>query len=311
MSDRNQLPQFDLMDAMEEAVCFLNPENVVIFTNSQAEKVLKAPSSQILERNFLDFFADESKGLIESALIRSKVEGRVRLNTCMSSLDDGREVPVLLRVVQYQDQDANHRGAYAIFLDLTDLNKALREQESLKERNRELEHLVVTCPLTGIYNRRYFELRFAEEVARAKRYRHGMCLGLVDIDHFKKINDTFGHQAGDMALKRFARILRDSVRSTDIVSRYGGEEFAIVFPEAHPEEIMPVCIRMRQKIQRTPINTPKGEIRLTASFGICPYPLDDPEITRADLVSRADESLYRAKEEGRNRIVLYGHPVEA
>ncbi len=311
MPERDQRPQFDLMDAMEEAVCFLSADNEVIFTNSQAEKVLGVSSSEILSRSFLDFFDDQGKGLIEGALVRSKVEGRLRLHTSMRSLKDQRDIPVLLRIVQYQDQENKSQGAYAIFLDLTDLNQALRDQESLKERNRELEHLVVTCPLTGIYNRRYFELRFAEEMARAKRYRHGMCLGLVDVDHFKRINDKYGHQVGDMVLKRFARILRDSVRSTDIVSRYGGEEFAIIFPEAHPEEIMPVCIRMRQRIQRTVVSTPKGDASVTASFGISSYPIDEPNFSRADMISRADDSLYRAKDEGRNRIILYGHAVEA
>lgn len=311
MTERGQLPQFDLMDAMEESVCFLSPDGDVIFTNSQAEKALGAPSSEILQRNFLHFFADETKGLIESAILRSKVEGKVRLHTSIRSMADGHEIPVLLRIIQYHDQDATNQGAYAIFLDLTELNRALRDQEALQERNRELEHLVVTCPLTGIYNRRYFELRFAEELARAKRYRHGMSLALVDIDFFKSVNDNYGHQVGDYVLKRFAKILRDEVRSTDIVARYGGEEFAIVFPESHPEEIMPVCIRMRQSIQRKSFETPRGEIHLTASFGISCVPSEEIGITRNELLQRADECLYRAKEEGRNRIVLYGHPVGA
>ncbi|MCS7307935.1 MAG: GGDEF domain-containing protein, partial [Aquificaceae bacterium] len=169
----------------------------------------------------------------------------------------------------------------------------------LIEINRELS---IRDPLTNLYNRRFVVEFFQKEMERTKRNRHPLSLVLMDIDHFKNINDTYGHNTGDMCLKVFSDILRNNVRSMDIVGRWGGEEFIIILPQASKEEAISISNRIRDKLKEKVIYTDKAEpIFLTASFGIATAPEDGEDMDK--LLTVADNRLYRAKNEGRDRIV--------
>jgi two-component system cell cycle response regulator len=172
-------------------------------------------------------------------------------------------------------------------------------QDQLRERNAELDRMTRTDALTGVYNRRHLEEELTRQYAIARRQRHPVSVLLLDIDHFKQVNDTYGHPAGDLVLREFARRLRDDLRAGDIAGRWGGEEFLVVLPGADLSAAIEVAERIRRATARTPVITAEGEIPLTVSGGCAVGPLDTPD----DQVSRADTALYQAKAAGRDRIV--------
>ncbi|MBW1680192.1 MAG: diguanylate cyclase [Deltaproteobacteria bacterium] len=188
--------------------------------------------------------------------------------------------------------------------------RILELERSLKKANEEIRILSVTDPLTGCYNRGYLMDRLPQEVKKARRYGRPLTLIMGDIDHFKRVNDTYGHQAGDRVLKEFATRIRNSFRAeVDWLARYGGEEFIVVAPDTHFRGGCILAERLRQVIEENPIPLPAEEVRITASFGITcldPKTAED-EITAEILVNLADQYLYQAKEEGRNRVC--GNPL--
>lgn len=171
----------------------------------------------------------------------------------------------------------------------------------LAEARRQLETLSITDPLTGLYNRRQILTRFAEECERAQRTGAGLSCIMLDVDHFKKVNDTFGHQKGDEVLEMVANTASASLRAYDILGRYGGEEFIAVLPDTDLETARAVAERLRLTIQAADVlRTPTGEPHpTTVSLGLTRW---QPGDTVETLIHRADEALYRAKAGGRNRI---------
>ncbi len=161
-----------------------------------------------------------------------------------------------------------------------------------------------TDHMTGVANRLYFTQRFEGEIRRAQNYRQLLGLVMLDIDEFKKINDTYGHAAGDMAIRTFARIVRDVTRSTDLVCRYGGDEFIVLVTFADVRQVVAYIDLLTEKISGAEIAIPRHDarIRLTASGGVALFPHDGRSTT--ELLHAADEALYEAKRRGRNRILL-------
>ncbi|MBZ4422730.1 diguanylate cyclase [Myxococcus sp. RHSTA-1-4] len=190
---------------------------------------------------------------------------------------------------------------------LVEKNRELdRANKELARRREELLALSRTDALTGLFNRRYFEERLNEEFARSRRYGSPLSLVMLDIDHFKRINDTFGHPFGDQVLKAVAQTARARLREVDLLARYGGEELIAILPETGPEDALKVCERVREAIaslgleQPSPDGPPR-EVRLTASLGVATAPAAG--LTSAEeLLRAADVSLYAAKGAGRNRV---------
>ena len=183
--------------------------------------------------------------------------------------------------------------------------RILELERSLKAAVEEIHQMSITDSLTGIYNRGYINERLPQEIRRAHRYGRDLSLVLCDIDHFKRVNDTYGHLSGDAVLKSFARCLAGSIRQqVDWLGRYGGEEFLIVLPETHLEGALMLTERIRQTIESTPIQTSGKTIDIASSFGVvCFSPGTRKEVTTPEaLLQEADNLLYRAKIEGRNRI---------
>ncbi len=176
--------------------------------------------------------------------------------------------------------------------------------ETTKADNARLEVLAHTDPLTQVLNRRALTVRLASELERARRYDSVLTLLMVDLDHFKKVNDTYGHLVGDEVLREVATLLQNEVRSVDVVARYGGEEFVAVLPETSLVGAMTFAERIREHVAATSFATSLVDaLQLTCSIGVSSYPSTTIN-TVDDLFARADEALYRAKADGRNRVCL-------
>jgi len=174
--------------------------------------------------------------------------------------------------------------------------------ETTRAENRRLEALATTDPLTRVLNRRALLDRLNTEVDRARRYESSLTLLLLDLDHFKQINDTAGHLAGDMVLRQIGELLEEAIRKVDIVARYGGEEFVVILPETALEGGVAFAERLRERIALQSFDVGAGRtVHLTVSVGIATFPSALVASTE-DLFARADEALYRAKSAGRNQV---------
>jgi diguanylate cyclase (GGDEF)-like protein len=181
--------------------------------------------------------------------------------------------------------------------------------DTLVTTNKELQELSITDGLTGLYNRRYMMDTLTNEVARAERLEHHFSALMIDIDYFKKYNDTYGHLAGDDLLVKIASVFKDSIRSMDFAARYGGEEFLVMLPEHGADKAMEVAERIRTNIASTTAGDKDGKDPVTVSIGIASFP--DNGVTPAALIASADAALYQGKEHGRNTVVLSGvTPIE-
>ncbi len=178
-------------------------------------------------------------------------------------------------------------------------------QDELREANRQLEALADTDGLTGLFNRRYFDALLLRELQRTARYRTPVGVVLLDIDHFKYVNDTFGHPMGDEVLRNVAKVVSAGVRVTDSTARYGGEEIAIVFTQTTAQGVAEVTERLRSQLEQFEHVYDGHSVRRTASFGVGIIDGRGVPITPKELIERADRALYKAKRSGRNRVVIW------
>ena len=184
------------------------------------------------------------------------------------------------------------------------INRFVEQQKQI-ERLREL---AIHDGLTGLINYQKFHELLETELSRAKRYKTPMSLVFADIDHFKQVNDTFGHLAGDHALKIVSKFLQDIVRTSDTVARYGGEEFSIILPETPLDGAVVATERIRKKVSKYQIDYEDKKFSITLSFGIVCF-TPDQNISKNDLINSADKVLYKAKRSGRNRLCVCKAPL--
>ncbi|HZV82617.1 MAG TPA: diguanylate cyclase [Geobacteraceae bacterium] len=175
-------------------------------------------------------------------------------------------------------------------------------QDELKQSNEMLKQLSNTDPLTKLYNRRYMLDMLEKEIQRAKRKGTRLSLILMDIDHFKKVNDLYGHQSGDQVLVTVAKLAAADLRGYDFTARYGGEEFVIALPETGHDDALMIAERVRHRIELHNFSGMLGTLRVTISMGVATCPTDFIG-SIDDLIREADTALYRAKAAGRNRVV--------
>ncbi|MGD8984658.1 MAG: diguanylate cyclase [Desulfobacteraceae bacterium] len=176
--------------------------------------------------------------------------------------------------------------------------------EALKDKNKELEILSITDSLTGLYNRKHLMESLTKEIGRSRRYERPFALLIIDIDHFKKFNDAYGHLAGDDVLRKMGNVFRESIRNCDYAARYGGEEFIIFMPEIGQDDGVKAAERIRGSVAKEKIDANGHSVTVTISVGIASFPEhgDDAQA----IISKADEALYQAKRRGRDRVVLAG-----
>jgi diguanylate cyclase (GGDEF)-like protein len=186
---------------------------------------------------------------------------------------------------------------------------AVRDWKRSEQRTRDLQTLASVDPLTGLYNRRQFETLARAELGRSQRYMRPCSFLMIDIDHFKRVNDTFGHEMGDWVLKTVASILATARRDADVVARFGGEEFVIMLPETTPEAAATVAERIRMMVSANSMAVGDAKLSLTISAGVGEVTASSPSIEA--VIRDADRALYEAKRTGRNRVCVAKQPLES
>lgn len=201
--------------------------------------------------------------------------------------------------------------AYSIYsYNLEQAKKENRRLEQMvAERTREIEILSNTDGLTGLWNRRYLEEILDRECQRAKRYGHELTILMLDLDHFKHVNDTYGHRGGDEVLRESARRVKTVLRQTDFVGRYGGEEIVVVLTDTNRENALTVCEKIRRTIADAPVTFEGQQIPVTTSIGASSMASAHESVH--DILERADAALYHSKRDGRNRVTMIDGPTEA
>ena len=220
-----------------------------------------------------------------------------------------------LMIFPILDDEQRCRGLYSIESDTPNLFTSYTEQilTTLVENGsvafiravlyQRMERLATTDGLTGLNNHRNFQEQLAQEMERSRRYQRPLALLLMDIDHFKSFNDTYGHPVGDLVLKEIAACIQKSVRCNDIPARYGGEEFVVIIPETDEKGARITAERIRSTIEQHTIISLGRELKVTVSIGCSAFPENAP--SQQVLIDTADKALYAAKERGRNRVILY------
>lgn len=201
--------------------------------------------------------------------------------------------------VTSRDEEGCPSRMVGVTLDITD--KKLYEVQ--------LQHLANTDALTGLVNRRHFFELAQIEFDRAQRYHLPMSIAMLDIDHFKTINDQYGHLVGDHVLFQFSRLFRHTIRNMDLLARYGGEEFVILFPHTDRQEALESAERIRAMIEETSFQLKEGEVHLTISMGIATFS-ERHSADLGEMLEQADKALYLAKDAGRNRVAAWDIPEE-
>lgn len=189
-------------------------------------------------------------------------------------------------------------GSRRAFINLQELEAEIERRKSLES---ELQQQALTDPLTGLSNRRQYELLFRRELDRFRRHGTPLVVGLIDLDHFKEINDNYGHDVGDQVLCHVAELLKKPLRQSDILGRFGGEEFICILPEADLDQARSVAERMRQSLADTRLVQEGNSIQITATFAVTQVTAADSDLN--EVIRRVDSALYKGKNEGRNCVI--------
>jgi diguanylate cyclase (GGDEF)-like protein len=228
--------------------------------------------------------------LVIPILFKEKVIGTLFLRTARSGRTFSENEIRLLNAIGSASSNALH-------------NAFLFEQ--IEDEKTRLEKLAITDYLTGIYNIRYFYHRIIEEFSRCERYAFPISCLMLDIDHFKVINDVYGHKTGDKVLKEFSQLLKKCTRRSDVLARYGGEEFIVLLPQTSDEGAFLEAERLRKAVKGHKFKSIKAQRKLTSSFGVATYPNKDIK-SHDELISAADDALFKAKNSGRDRVEVCG-----
>jgi diguanylate cyclase (GGDEF)-like protein/PAS domain S-box-containing protein len=273
-----------LIENMSDGVVVLDSRNRIVDINPRARTDLFGDKKNVIGESFLEFITGYPD-LTEQFHSENEVRTEVKV-------DSPNPIYLDVRISILRNSNQELAGRLLVWRDITKLKKA----------QLELTKLAVLDPLTQAYNRRYFIDRASIEVARAKRYEHPLSVLIIDLDHFKEINDSFGHPAGDQALISFVEICRKQVRQVDTFARFGGEEFALLLPETELERALEVAERLRTDVNNSFIDIGSQSINTTLTISIGVSTLMGAQDTLENLLHRADDALYKAKEAGRNSV---------
>lgn len=293
----------EITATMSDGLMVIGQDGRVLFANPEASLLLGYEPNELLEADMHDLLHVREDGSPASrsdcpVLNISRSGQTSRGLEEMFRRKDGTVMPVSISA------SAVHRNQ-----KVGDIVIAFHDISERKQLERELEHRAHTDVLTGLSNRRHFYELAEHEVARARRYGTPLAALMLDIDHFKQINDSYGHPVGDTVLQKLSEVCRKILRENDIIGRLGGEEFAILLPEAGPERAMEVAERLRLAAENTGIALAQEKhIHFFVSIGVTSMVASDENVDA--MLKRADEALYAAKNSGRNRVCSEAVPLE-
>jgi diguanylate cyclase len=260
----------------------------LMFVNRKTCLLFQDRPGNLLRKRSTDFFVNPQE--------------RQELRQLLETLSDIRDVEVMMETAQGRPFMAevaaiamDYGGAPAVLVALNDISQR-------KEMEAELFRQASTDPLTGVSNRRYFLAQGEQELRRSRRFTRNMSVMMIDADHFKNINDKYGHAAGDAVLKSIVKRALESLRQSDFLGRFGGEEFAVILPETDLASAAETAERLRHHIAERPMIAERELIPCTVSVGVAQLTKKDDSID--GLLNRADEALYQAKDKGRNRVEM-------
>jgi diguanylate cyclase (GGDEF)-like protein/PAS domain S-box-containing protein len=288
----------NLLDNLFDGVYFVDRERRITYWNKGAEELAGFPASEVVGKHCWDnkLMHVDAGGTQLCAggcpLAATIEDGSPREAEVFMRHQSGHRVPVSVRVSPVRNGDGQITGAVEVFSD----NSA---KKAAQDKIVQLEGLALLDPLTGVGNRRHVEIRLQAALAAFQRYGWVFGVLFLDVDRFKKINDTAGHEAGDQVLRMVARTLAASLRSPDSFGRWGGEEFVAVVVNATEDDLRAVAERCRRLVERSELETGSGRVRVTVSTGGSMAQAGD---TAEALMERADQLMYRAKTGGRNRV---------
>lgn len=302
-----------IVQSIDVGVVVLDREYRVEVWNSFMENHSGRTARDASERSFFELFPE-----VEESWFRRKVESVATLGTPAFTIWEQR--PYLVRFKNYQPitglEDFMYQNTTILPLQATnskiehlcliiyDVTSVAVNKRQLQSMSDQFKHLSRTDRLTGLNNRGYWEEELKREYARHRRYGSSASLVIFDIDHFKKVNDTYGHQAGDTVIQSLAKIVSEQIRDTDIAGRYGGEEFVVLLPDVDAAGGRVFAERLRGVVERLQISHEGQVIPFTISLGVAD--LSEPCHDHQQLIERADQALYGSKRNGRNQVTVYG-----
>ncbi len=276
-----------ITDVLGEGLLFVDNDGIVLFANPGALTLLEYQFEEIDCLNAVKFFHISTSG---ENLLQGSISKGLEYNENDGVLiqKSGKEVPVMISARPVFKNEILD-GTVITFRDISEQKKYLLL----------LEKQAMTDVLTGIFNRMKFDEILSSEIQRSKRNKVPLSMILCDIDHFKQVNDKYGHPAGDKILKRLTKLVSANIRNVDFFARWGGEEFVILSPGTDSEGAAQLAEKIRQKVEHHNFKNPE---HITLSFGITSFKTGDIAMK---LINRADEAMYRAKENGRNQVQVY------
>lgn len=293
----------EALKASQDGFGVFDQDDLLIFCNEELANNFGLNAHQALGKSFEDMLrisyasgtgviADDD---VDSMVKRAKAS---RLQQGFVSFESARAQGSWLKVSRLKTKNDY------IYIYSTDITQLKKTESALREALLHVENLAATDSLTGISNRRHFIETGTIEFERSKRYQHSLSVLMLDIDHFKSINDTFGHQAGDQVLKAITECCSTLLRSSDSFGRLGGEEFSILLPDTDIEAAGTTAQRVLNAVAALKVNYDSQVIRFTTSIGVAQMSMQCKNLE--ELMNQSDEALYQAKHSGRNRMERYG-----
>ncbi|HFE37972.1 MAG TPA: diguanylate cyclase, partial [Gammaproteobacteria bacterium] len=309
----NQLPLLeDIVDRISVGIFVVNIQNELVLWNSYMENYSQAKASDVLGKNLFEAFPELPRNWLEQKIHNVFViknfsftswEHRPYLFKFLHNRPITGGVDYMRQNCTFLPIKGNSGEIEFVCVTIFDVTDTSIYENMLKNAVRSLAEASNRDSLTGIYNRRYLEAGMSKEFSRMQRYGGTLSFILIDLDHFKAVNDNYGHLAGDEILKIAAQRINHGLRGTDTLCRYGGEEFAIMLPETPIDGAETFAQRLCDDLSASPIEFAEHSITITASVGLAEF---DPSMeTHEAIIGRADDMLYQSKANGRNQVTAY------
>lgn len=301
-----------LFEQTHDAVFILDLDGHHLAVNQRAADMLGYTVDELYKLSVNDISAELEQS--QQVFARLMAGEPTPLYERMFRKKDGQLFPVEINLQLVRDQNGHPLHIQSV---VRDISRRKRGQEAIRKANEqlslriaeveqlqeELREQALHDPLTGLYNRRYLAEMLEKEIARAKREKTCVSIIVTDIDNFKEINDNYGHQAGDRFLVEIATLMKHFTRSSDLICRYGGEEFVLVFPGACLESALQRAEEIRQRCSELVVNFEGNELAVTMSFGLSIFP--DHGNEAEEIIIKADKAMYRSKQKGRNQVTVW------